>query len=378
MKILFICGSLEPGRDGVGDYSRRLAGELIKNGHSISILALYDNKVRVVLKEFQEAEGNIISVLRIPNNEEVKMRFSIAEQFITDFDPEWLSLQYVPFSFQKKGLPFGLTNKLTKIGLGRKWHIMFHELWVEPVNNKRRLLGFLQKNLIKSLSYNLWPQVTHTSVPIYKKRLSSIGIMANELNLFSNIALVSKKEKTESDKVNLSNEIIKICFFSQITDRKEIFLFLNQLVDNLTRKNIKFEIILLGGNENSMNNFSLKLEENPKLVGRIMRTGHLNEEQISLILQHCQLGISPVPRHFLGKSGSAIAFLTHGVAIAAPYIEKNFNSSDIGFFDTSILDAILLKPDLDNLNYTIARAVAAAPFFSIQLIADKFIKDLTN
>lgn len=27
MTILFLCGSLEPGRDGVGDYTRRLAGD---------------------------------------------------------------------------------------------------------------------------------------------------------------------------------------------------------------------------------------------------------------------------------------------------------------------------------------------------------------
>ena len=32
MKIVFICGCLEPGKDGVGDYTRRLSAELIDHG----------------------------------------------------------------------------------------------------------------------------------------------------------------------------------------------------------------------------------------------------------------------------------------------------------------------------------------------------------
>jgi hypothetical protein len=42
MKVLFICGSAQPQRCGVGDYSRRLAGELIRQGHKASIVSLMD------------------------------------------------------------------------------------------------------------------------------------------------------------------------------------------------------------------------------------------------------------------------------------------------------------------------------------------------
>ena len=378
MKILFICGSLEDGRDGVGDYSRRLASELIKNGHNVSILALYDKYVAVVKNEFQQSGENIIPVLRIPSHENSKARFKSAAQYISEYNPEWLSLQYVPYSFQNKGLPFMLVNRLRKISVGRKWHIMFHELWVEPINNKRRLLGFLQKKIIKKLHDNLLPQVTHTSVPIYKKRLNSIGIDSDALNLFSNIAKVSRTIEGENLNIDVSNEIVKICFFSQISYRKEVFVFLDQLIDNLRIKLLEFEIVLLGGNEISMKDFSLKLEENTKLACRIHRTGHLNNEQISLVLQECHLGITTVPRHFLGKSGSVLAFLAHGVPVAAPYIEKNHDSNDIGFFDLSIADRILLKPDFDNLKFINKNKVIDASFFSLKIIADKFIIDLTN
>ena len=42
MKIVFLCGSLEPGRDGVGDYTRMLAAEIIRKGHNAAIVALAD------------------------------------------------------------------------------------------------------------------------------------------------------------------------------------------------------------------------------------------------------------------------------------------------------------------------------------------------
>ena len=44
MKILFFCGSAEPGKDGVGDYTRRLCGELLRIGHETQILSLFDRE----------------------------------------------------------------------------------------------------------------------------------------------------------------------------------------------------------------------------------------------------------------------------------------------------------------------------------------------
>ena len=66
MKICFICGSLEPGKDGVGDYSRRLAGELIRLGHQASIISINDSFVASIDEVFQMDEDTCISCLRIP------------------------------------------------------------------------------------------------------------------------------------------------------------------------------------------------------------------------------------------------------------------------------------------------------------------------
>ena len=42
MKVVFVTSCLEPGRDGVGDYTRSLAEESTKLGHRAGLLALQD------------------------------------------------------------------------------------------------------------------------------------------------------------------------------------------------------------------------------------------------------------------------------------------------------------------------------------------------
>ena len=46
MKIAFLCGSLEPGFDGVGDYVRMLASEVIVQGHQAVIVAINDTHLK--------------------------------------------------------------------------------------------------------------------------------------------------------------------------------------------------------------------------------------------------------------------------------------------------------------------------------------------
>jgi hypothetical protein len=64
MKIFLLCGSLEHGKDGVGDYTRRLAGELIRQGHNTAIISLNDRFIEGVVREEQESDGTNMSVLR--------------------------------------------------------------------------------------------------------------------------------------------------------------------------------------------------------------------------------------------------------------------------------------------------------------------------
>jgi len=104
IKIVFVCGTLESGKDGVGDYTRRLAGELIRQGHEASIIAIHDRYATELLVGFQPDEQTAVPVLRIPPLFSSKSKLPTIFSFINRANPDWVSLQYVPFSFHPKGL----------------------------------------------------------------------------------------------------------------------------------------------------------------------------------------------------------------------------------------------------------------------------------
>lgn len=114
MEILFICGSAEIGNDGVGDYTRRLCGKLIRSGHQAQILSLCDHQAVSFTSEIQVVEDIAVTVHRIPIAAPNKERLIWLQHILREFEPDWISLQYVPYSFNPKGLPFWLPSYLKK------------------------------------------------------------------------------------------------------------------------------------------------------------------------------------------------------------------------------------------------------------------------
>jgi hypothetical protein len=51
MTLLFITGCLEPGKDGVGDYTRELASACARRGYPVFLMSLNDPWIRAPLKE---------------------------------------------------------------------------------------------------------------------------------------------------------------------------------------------------------------------------------------------------------------------------------------------------------------------------------------
>jgi hypothetical protein len=66
MRILFVCGSLEPVNDGVGDYTRRLCGELVRTEIDAQIISLCNLKVICLTSQNQFIEEKHVGVYRIP------------------------------------------------------------------------------------------------------------------------------------------------------------------------------------------------------------------------------------------------------------------------------------------------------------------------
>jgi hypothetical protein len=374
MKIVFLCGSLEPGRDGVGDYTRRLAAEIMRQGHQVSLIALNDHYVHEEMNGMQNEDEISLTVLRMPADWSIKYRSIRLKKWIDIYDPKWLSLQFVPFSFNDKGLPFGLSKFLKKIGNGRSWHIMIHELWVGKTIGyhwKQNLYSVIQKKLIKQLINSLNPLVIHTHLPAYYSTLKKLGWNVKELPLFSNISVLEKNPDI------LEKKIIRVGIFSQAETVTSVINFLIELEKNVSDKQMAFEVLLIGKGI-QMQTFGKKLEQYNVFKTKVRYTGFLEPKEISYALQSCTVGLTSIPRHALGKSGSVAAFLTHDIPVAAPNTHQSYNPNEIGFFSERLHSTIISVPDFSLLEKAKKATIAAKNEICISAISATFLSDIQH
>ncbi len=310
-KILFFCGSLVPGRDGVGDHDRRLAAELMNSGHEIRIVATHDREVDKIVREKQQDKGQEVEVVRIPFSTSSGNRLVELQAQLDDFTPDWLSIQYVPYSFNKRGIPFRFLNSLEKLKGRHHLHFMFHELWLSPDDTnslKDKIVAMLQRRAVGQIGRRLRPVVVHTHLPAYANRLKKLNLEAYPLPLFSSVdrtASVAPKTDTPFHAI----------FFSKLIFPPSVVSFLKHLKED------KDDLIvsLLGGRKEK----AIKAAEGlrkaiPNLT--VDPVGFLSEEELSERLTAADLAISPVPLHLLGKSSTVAAFFSHQLPIAAPRI----------------------------------------------------------
>jgi hypothetical protein len=375
MEVTFICGCLEPGRDGVGDYTRRLAGELQRQGISLSLVALNDNYAAKETNEVQEGEGCSVEVLRIPAHFDHLKRFSSLQKFVELKSPSWISLQFVPYAFQPKGLPLQLVKGLKNLKTEAKWHIMFHELWVGTEDGnyfKMKMVAYLQKFIIKHLLKALRPKVVHTHLPLYKKEIDKFGYNVLDLTLFSNV------EKIENGGSDKSKSALRVCFFSQVSAGLEIVKLLQHLKKEARENNKEFQILVLGGSSLKSHQFKKEILQAMGSDTIIYCTGFLSTDQISGYLLDCDLGITTVPQHALGKSGSVAAFLSHNVPVAAPVNEKFYSNMDIGFFNQKLRSSIIVDINSSSIETARIATSVAKDELKISKIAKTFLLDLQS
>lgn len=311
MKIAFICGSIEPGYDGVGDYTRNIAAELIRQGHKIAIVSIADKFVKENCSGDQYI-GNIkIPVLRLSSALARKKPAEDAVDWIDNFNPDWLSLQFVPFSFHSKGLPFGLSKFLKQLSQHAKWHIMFHELWV-GMDTKASLKLFLwgkgQKLMIRSLIKRLNPSIINTQTNLYQKQLSKLGLSVNYLPLFSNI---HKDEKAPDLEKHLNN-VVSFVLFGHIHPGTPVLQFATEAssYSRITGKRVK--LTLIGRNGSEQANWT-STWINKGLEVEVL--GEQSPEKISSVLASATFGIITTPLALVDKSGTFAAMKDHGLSV---------------------------------------------------------------
>lgn len=311
MKIIFICGSIEPGKDGVGDYTRRLCGELINKGLSVGILAFNDSYITKVTEEKQYSDSHAIQCLRLPKIQNSKLRCDLAMRWVKKHDPEWLSLQFVPYAFHHKGLPFKLAKQLKRMsGHNTKWHIMFHELWIgmsQQSSRKEILIGYVQKKIIKDLVLKINPKVINTQTQLYKKQLIQLGFNVSILPLFSNIPLNNEFENNELP-INLKTKYFVL--FGAIHHGAPIESFCEELAAYAKEKPLT--LVTIGRNGSELNHWISVFRTNGL---KIINLGEQSQKVISGIFKKAIFGISTTPILLVEKSGSVAAMQEHSLPV---------------------------------------------------------------
>ncbi|RXF69440.1 glycosyltransferase [Arcticibacter tournemirensis] len=310
MKMVFICGSLEPGCDGVGDYVRRLAIDMIRKGHEIGAIALNDRYVTSSFNGCQTSEGFKLPVFRLPSTHREGKRIKEALRWLNDINPQFLSLQFVPFSFQSKGLPGMLSHILSKIGKGRRWHIMFHELWVgmDVESSKKHVYwGLVQKQLIRLLVKKLKPVLVHTQTKLYQEQLSKMGIPAFYLPLFSNIPVSEQKMIACIEKREVSMVV-----FGAIHPGAPVELLVKEACQYSKQKGTPVSLTLVG-NCGAEQNKWVNVWQSENLPVKVM--GGQPASKISEILSGSTLGISTTVTALVEKSGSVAAMRAHKLPV---------------------------------------------------------------
>jgi glycosyltransferase involved in cell wall biosynthesis len=318
MKIIFFCGSAEPSNDGVGDYTRRLCGEIIRNGFDAQILALCDKQVNNCLTEIQNIEDQEVIVTRIPHSTDKKQRLSWTQEILDEFNPDWISLQFVPYSFDTKGLPFWLPKFLKKLKGTHEWNIMFHELWIGLERDsifKNKCVGLLQKRIILKIVKCIDPKVIHTQAKIYKYYLSKIGIEANYLPLFGNVAVTASKNKN-------SEEIVFVVF-ATIHDNSPFRDFIIDLKKEMNKIDKLPKFVFIGRNGDMLDSWISILNQH-RIEYEIL--GLSSENKISQILMSSDYGISSTPYRISDKSGVVAAMREHQLPIIS--VAKNWIDQD--------------------------------------------------
>ncbi len=310
MKLMFICGSMEPGRDGVGDYTRRLAAELVRMGHEARVIALNDRKMEpsAPAVEMQADGATAIEVLRLPVSMPWKARGASARAFVERHSPDLVSLQFVPYSFQPKGLPFCLARRLRRIGRGYRWEVMFHELWLgtdRQASLKHRIVGFLQRMIVRRMLRMLRPATVHTQTAPYRSLLERIGAGAKLLPLFGNIPVSHPGRACDPD-------ALVVTVFGSIHPGADADRFASWLSREGERLGRPVRVDFIGHNGEERERWLRVLQQ--RGVGCNV-LGRQSEQAVSRQMQRSSVGLSTVPYPLVEKSGSVAAMLEHGLPV---------------------------------------------------------------
>lgn len=318
MKLLFICGSLEPGRDGVGDYCILMARALRDLGVECALLAINDAHLRPADGPIAQGTLEGTPFLRLAAGTEWRERAEPAKKFVDRFQPAWVSVQFVCYAFHPRGFASGLGPQIASIAGSARVHVMFHEIWIGDARQYGlvdRAVGLLQKRCIRHLVRTLHPASMHTSNAVYQHLLAGIGVHAGRLPLPGNITICEPAPGTPATiRTHGSREWVA-GIFGSIHPRWSAEPWLDALCATAVKDGRPLIIAHFGEPGAAGREVWDRVASSYAQRAKFILLGRKSAREISLLLQEIDFGLATSPWHLIEKSGATAAFLDHGVPV---------------------------------------------------------------
>ena len=368
MKIAFIAGSLAPGRDGVGDYTRTLATECVRRGHAVRLLAVGETEVAGARAE--------AGVLRLSHASFRGDEGAAAGRWLAEFSPDWTSLQFVPYSFDPRGLFGASIPALVRVaGAAPRWHVFFHEIWIGAQRGARwktRIVGTLQRRLVAKLLHALAPHRLHTSTEFYRAALHLVGANAGTLRMFGSVPHTAP---VPAELPGVPPSSVVCGMFGTVHPDWRPADFLRDFAALAQSRGRPAALVSAGGLGPGAPMFARLQDE---WHGRIAccALGRKNVAELAALFARFDFAVTSVPWNILGKSSSAAALREHGVRVVATYPGDPLRGAAPGPDDLAddegfvpyFRDAALLARAPDRL----------APRPGVSAIAGQFLDALTE
>lgn len=378
MKILFFCASLDAGRDGVGDYTRLLAEECVRQGHTCGIVALHDPAVSRPALETADS----VPRLRLPAAAPWSTRLNLALRHQHTFSPDWVSWQLVAYGFHPRGLvPPALERGVARLR-GPRCHAMLHELWLGLETGstwRARATGWLQRRGVLRLLARLGPDRLHTSNASYQTALHAAGYDAGLLSLFGNVpvprgALIAEGLLERWLPIAAATEkespLIAVTFGTlhpQWQPARTV-AWLKAVAGRLGRTPMLLAIGRTGPAADILNAFAQQRV-------RVGATGELDPRTVSDLFRLADFGIAPHPWALIAKSGAAAAMLDHGLPVVVPRDDWHLREGPA--FPSNLADPLLKRlGDLNAERFPRWLAGRRAPQAARPRIAASFLQAL--
>lgn len=312
----------------MGDYTLSLAAALCGIGHEVLVVGLNDRWLegQTAMVSGEDADGVLLE--RCPRGLSYEERITRVAARLRDFGADWASFQMSCYAYHPKGLIFGMNRHLPKLAAAvENWQVMFQELWIAFQTDstlKQRLVGMLQRLSIKGGVRALRPKLFHTSTPLFRAMLKTIGIGASILPLAGSIP-VNPDPGTDwfhgllgapgaPIAVDQRSGHLVVGFFGAIYPNWEpepFFTSLRKVAQKTGRKITILAAGRMGGGGEEI--WERLVPAYPDF--RFQKLGELSFARVSQYLRNLDIGIAATPWLAIGKSSATAAMLDHGIPV---------------------------------------------------------------